>query len=608
MDTYNNHPVEEISENSDLVNENGRRSAPTKPNSDLVNGNGRRSAPTKPNSDLVNGGSDHRNAENASSSANASFVYTNENNRGNILTAGSLIAGKYTVIRKLNKESGEADIYLAEHEANFYAVKVYRYQNVVTPEVLEILKSIDHPNLPRIVDTGEVEGRQFEVTEYYRKGSLEGVILTEEEVRKHFLPDMNEALHMLDQMNIVHKDIKPANIAKKEDGHYVLMDFGISSVRENGAENVSANLGITIDYAAPESMGMGSSWSVLSDYYSLGVTIYELLLGRLPYDGMEDEEKAQYRRLNKFPFPNTVSEDFQTLILGLTYNDTTNRDDPTNINNRWNYSFVCDWLRGKKMTPPGTGVVKPEYRPFQFEDTMCSTQDELMIAFAHNWNTAQKYLARDLVSAYLRREGMTKLCNDCIDAANAGTDEALMKLIYSNTSELNEICWKNTVVKPKQLGKMIQEKLWSCMNVYDRNNMEQFKDILDIVKSGVISMFYRAKSKGSYREDNDEKKAVRAEELSTRIVKAYRSNDTVVFYDALFRLGFFLEQKCRLRLGPNLYFEDYDSFLQAFESNMMNSELKSFEQFIDKIVRGYSDGSWEYSIPFIAWCESLEEV
>lgn len=513
-----------------------------------------------------------------------------------IIAPGTLVADIYTIIRRLDKESGEADLYLAEGNGALYVVKVYRRENAVKEEIVDILSKTNHPNLPHIFSSGLINNRQFEIMEYYPQGSLEGTTLSEEELKKHFIPDMNAALHELDSMGIVHKDIKPSNIAKKTSGEYVLMDFGISSVRQEGRTSVSTNIGITLDYSAPESMGLGASWSTLSDYYSLGITIYELLVGTLPFVGMSDDDKADYKKRQVIPVPDSVSEDFKTLILGMTYKNTDNRHDLSNVNNRWGYEFVCDWLSGKKMAIPGSSnetvshvpvsssaTARGGMTPFEFEDVVCNTPDEIFIAMATNWNKGMKYLAQDILYDFFKSEGMNKLAIACKDAADEGTDLAMAKLIYQNTTELDKICFKDYCMYPEELGEKLYTDLWSLMNKYevDENGIIErkfayFKELFD---KNIIAMFYEARSKGSLREEGDTKKAEYFYSCSK-----YDDNLLSLSVYPLYHFAYSLTDTAILNLNGQRY-TSFNDFMDEFEDKMINSNSEDeFREYLSGFI------------------------
>ena len=537
------------------------------------------------------------------------------------LKVGTIIDDGYVIIGRMRKESGEAGLYLAKKDQKQFVVKHYRRENSIKPEVYELLLNNPHPNLPALYAVGKHDGRTYEVMEYYPKGSLEDELLTEDEIRNRFVPDMNEAIHKLHELGIVHKDIKPANIARKEDGHYVLMDFGISSVLKDGRSMLSTKTGFTPEYAPPEALN-ADSWSILVDYYSLGVTIYKLLLGVLPLDGMTDEEKKQFNAVHRFPVPKTVSEDIKTLILGLTYRDIDNRHDPTNPNNRWDYSFVTRWLAKEDMQIPGSNIAigkqdegAGNIRAFEVGDVICHSVDEILVALAENWQTGKKYLMRDneITYDYFREEGFNKLAVACRDVADEGTDEAMMNFIYSNTSELDRICYNGVLDYPEEFGLRILKAIWVLGGDYGRKTLEDshILTIITILNSGVLSKFYEARSRRTDRTDigssqEDQELASKYHDLVHEIEKAHSLRRETTFYEKLFELGYLLTG-CPILYINGTYYKSYDEWLDQFENVMMTAKSEAeIDKFLDRFFVDRSDPKkLVYELQMKCWMKAI---
>ena len=205
---------------------------------------------------------------------------------------GSILAGKYHVVEKLDLLSGEADLYLVEYNNKQFVAKVYRRERSVKEEIIDTLRHIDSPYVATCFDTGTIDNHIFEIIPYYSKGSLQGKKLSFSQLRDIVIPSLNEGLAVLHNNNIIHKDLKPSNIMINDDMNSVaIIDFGISSVVDSGATVVVTNTGMTPIYSAPETYR--GLFLRISDYYSLGITLFELFTGRLPYEGMTQEEMEQ---------------------------------------------------------------------------------------------------------------------------------------------------------------------------------------------------------------------------------------------------------------------------------------------------------------------------
>jgi len=216
-------------------------------------------------------------------------------------TSGSLPFkefGPYRLKQALG-EGGMGVVYLAEREdlGNEVAIKILR-DAWVSPARRErfnaeqrTLAQLNHPSIARLYDADtSPDGTPFFVMEY-----VEGVPLTEYcKAQKCSIPErlrlfreVCEAVLYAHQHAVIHRDLKPSNILVKGDGSVRLLDFGIAKHLENLGELVDQTITglrlMTPAYAAPEQI-RGEQVGIQSDVYSLGVVLYELLAGRLPFD------------------------------------------------------------------------------------------------------------------------------------------------------------------------------------------------------------------------------------------------------------------------------------------------------------------------------------
>lgn len=169
------------------------------------------------------------------------------------IASGVILGGKYQIVESLSVSTGEADLYICKYNDKEYVAKVYRRQRAVKPEVISVLKSISSPYVASLFDTGEHNGLPFEVLPYYKNGSLQGKKFSLDELKTTIIPCINEALHVLHQNDIIHKDLKPSNIMLLDDNRSVaIIDFGISSVVEQGNTVLVTKTGMTPEYSAPE--------------------------------------------------------------------------------------------------------------------------------------------------------------------------------------------------------------------------------------------------------------------------------------------------------------------------------------------------------------------
>ena len=154
----------------------------------------------------------------------------------------------------------------------------------------EILKQLDHPNIIRIIDAGEVNG-----CPYYAMELITGTAL-DRELKDHYRFDLPEvrkicgavarALALAHQLGIIHRDIKPSNIMVTSLGVPKLTDFGIAKSTESLNITLDGVIVGTPGFIAPE-LCRGGEPTALSDIYSFGATLYRLITGRLPFSGKD---------------------------------------------------------------------------------------------------------------------------------------------------------------------------------------------------------------------------------------------------------------------------------------------------------------------------------
>ena len=338
---------------------------------------------------------------------------------------GTELCGKYKVERVLSTGTGEAVLYICTCKGREYVAKVYRRAAAIKPDIVEVLKQLDSPYVARLYDSGTWQGMPFEIIPYYTNGSLQGKQYSFDELRNRVIPCLNDGLKVLHQSGIIHKDLKPSNIMICDDKRTVaIIDFGISSIRDNGQTVVLTKTGMTPDYSAPETFK--NLFLEESDYYSLGITIYELFCGHTPYQGVDPETLEKYVAIQRIPFPNGFPERLKQLILGLTYNDITNRKDKANPNRRWTYDEVDRWCKGEDVPVPGMGAGgaatktapadKSQKIPsITFMYKKYTDLAQLVDALSHDWKNGKKRLYRSTLSDYFRKFD-SDLANACLDA------------------------------------------------------------------------------------------------------------------------------------------------------------------------------------------------
>ncbi len=303
-----------------------------------------------------------------------------------------LTLGEFHADSRLDIVSGEADIYLCSgtgsRSEKKFLLKYYRRENAVKQDVLEKLKSVTCPFVAPVEGFGEYEGHQYAVRPYYEMSALsecllEGTRFSEEELRTLIIPSVIEGLKAVHDAGILHKDLKPANLIPDDAGeHIVLIDFGISS---DAGKNtfVVTETGMTPCYAAPEALQ--GIFHKETDYYALGITVFELFTGFTPFQNpdMSPEEVARLAAISQIEFPENFPEGLKKLVTGLTCKDISHRNEKNNPNRRWGYHEVRRWLNGEDVPVPGESedAARPrKFPPYKFGGVFHNTQESLVKA------------------------------------------------------------------------------------------------------------------------------------------------------------------------------------------------------------------------------------
>ena len=213
-----------------------------------------------------------------------------------MLEIGSLVDGKYKILNKVG-QGGMSVVYLAMNEkANKqWAVKEVRKDGIKDFEVVkqglvaetDILKKLNHPNLPSIIDVIDTDDSFIIIMDYIQGNSLNKALdeygaQPQENVIEWAkqLCDVLGYLHSR-QPAIIYRDMKPANIMLKPDGNVTLIDFG--TAREFKEKNLADTTCLgTVGYAAPEQFGGMGQTDARTDIYCLGATLYHLVTGMNP--------------------------------------------------------------------------------------------------------------------------------------------------------------------------------------------------------------------------------------------------------------------------------------------------------------------------------------
>ena len=213
-----------------------------------------------------------------------------------VTVVGEVVAERYE-LEELVGTGGMSSVFRARDRLleRPVALKILHPHYVADPDYVERFRrearavaQLAHPNIVTVIDRGEQDGRQFIVFEYIDGENLKQVVNREGALPVRDAVELTiqvaRALGYAHERGIVHRDVKPQNVILNEDGRAKVTDFGIArSVDVDGFTQTGTVVG-TSDYIAPE-QAQGREVDAHTDVYSLGVVLYELLTGEVPFGG-----------------------------------------------------------------------------------------------------------------------------------------------------------------------------------------------------------------------------------------------------------------------------------------------------------------------------------
>ena len=229
----------------------------------------------------------------------------------------SVLSGRYRLASKLGS-GGMSTVYLAQDEVLDRPVAVKLLHREISEEADQLERfrrearaaaRLSHPNLVSVIDAGEDEGRPYIVFEYVEGETLkrriqhEGGLPVDEAVA--YAIEIGRGLIAAHGRKLVHRDVKPQNVLIDPDGRAKVTDFGIArSLEAKGLTATGRVLGTT-DYVSPE-QAMGEDVDERSDVYSLGIVLYEMLTGDVPFHA-ETQVGVAMKHVNE-PLPDVLVE------------------------------------------------------------------------------------------------------------------------------------------------------------------------------------------------------------------------------------------------------------------------------------------------------------
>ena len=259
-----------------------------------------------------------------------------------MLSNGQIIGGRYEIVKSIG-EGGMANVYLANDKIldRKVAIKVLRGDLANDEKFIrrfqreaQSVANLSHPNIVEVYDVEEEEGQHYIVMEYIEGKTLKQLLqkrgsLTLSEVIDIML-QLTDGLAPAHDAYIIHRDIKPQNIMIQDDGLVKITDFGIAMALNATQLTQTNSVMGSVHYLPPEQAN-GKSSTIKSDIYSLGILMYELITGSVPFKGDNAVEIALKHLKEKIPSIRrqnpTIPQSVENIVLRATAKNPKNRYD-----------------------------------------------------------------------------------------------------------------------------------------------------------------------------------------------------------------------------------------------------------------------------------------
>ncbi len=228
------------------------------------------------------------------------------------VTADTMVDGRYRIVDRIGS-GGMADVYLADdtHLGRRVALKVLHRRFAEDGDFVERFRreassaaGLQHPNVVSVFDRGDHDGTYYIAMEHLSGRTLKELVIAEAPLSQlravHFGLQLALGAGFAHRRGVIHRDLKPQNAIVDENDTLKVTDFGIARAGASEMTETGSIMG-TAQYLSPE-QAQGHAVTASSDLYSIGVMMYEMLAGRLPFDG-DSAVSVAVKHLSEAPLP-----------------------------------------------------------------------------------------------------------------------------------------------------------------------------------------------------------------------------------------------------------------------------------------------------------------
>lgn len=247
--------------------------------------------------------------------------------------------GRYRLIERIGR-GGMANVYVAETEGGQARVAIKVLTSLVSEndqfvqrfrQEARVVAKLSHPNIIPVIDYGEVDGKAYLVMPYHPLGSLSDMLARGSippEQGGRIVAQISSALQFAHQQGVIHRDVKPSNVLLDDQGNAWLSDFGLAYMHDASLSLTGSAMLGTPAYVSPE-QARGIKASARSDQYSLGIVLFEMATGQLPFDAETPMGVLVKHMQTPIPLPRsiraTVPVHIERVILKATAKDPEDR-------------------------------------------------------------------------------------------------------------------------------------------------------------------------------------------------------------------------------------------------------------------------------------------